>query len=171
MPPKASGAYGVSDLIFLYRRPHLILWITVAGAAANFVAAWPLIALYGVTGAALAALLGTAAAALARRALLRSSFGIAVPLRHSAAPLLAAAASLAAALVLMTMPFADRSARRHAVAALAIYWGVLRVALRLTGESARSLISLRSVRCGQWRQLSGSRNISAPSVFLHQRYR
>ena len=96
-----QGAYGVSDLIFLYRRPYLILWITAIGAAVNFAVAWPLIARYSLTGAAFAALLGTAAAALARRALLRSSFGIAVPLRHGAAPLFAAATSLAAALILI----------------------------------------------------------------------
>jgi O-antigen/teichoic acid export membrane protein len=130
-----QGAYGVSDLIFFDRRPHLILWITAAGAVVNLVAAWPLIALDGVTGAALAALLGTAAAALTRRGLLRSSFGIAVPLRHSAAPLLAAAASLAA-LASMRLPLADPIRLVGAlIAGLAIYWAVLRVALRVTGES------------------------------------
>jgi O-antigen/teichoic acid export membrane protein len=131
-----QGAYGVSDLIFLYRRPHLALWITAAGVAVNFAVAWPLIALYSVTGAALAALLGTAATAFTRRWLLRSSFGIAVPLRHSAAPLLAAAASLVAALALMTLPLADPiRLGAQIVVGLAIYWAVLRITLKLTGES------------------------------------
>ena len=131
-----QGAYGVSDLIFFYRRPHLILWITAVGAAVNCIAAVPLIARYGVNGAALAALLGTAAAALTRRWFLRSSFGIAVPLHHSAAPLLAAAVSAAAALALMALPLA--APIRFAVAliaGLAIYWAALRLLLKLTGES------------------------------------
>ena len=130
-----QGAYGVSDLIFLYRRPQLILWITAAGAAVNLAAARPLIAFYGVNGAALAALLGVAAAALTRRALLRSNFGIAVPLHHSAAPLLAAAASVAASVAVMTLPLAEPLRLAAAlVASLAIYWVVLRVVLRLTRE-------------------------------------
>lgn len=130
-----QGAYGVSDLIFLYRRPHLILWITAAGAAANLAVAWPFMALYGVTGAAFAALFGTAVAAFARRQLLRSSFGIAVPLRHGAAPLFAAAAGLAASQALITLPWANPIRLAILIAGLAIYWAVLRVALRLTGES------------------------------------
>ena len=131
-----QGAYGVSDLIFLYRRPHLILWITMTGVVVNFAAAWPLIALYGVTGAALAALLGIAAAALNRRWFLRSTFAIAVPMHHSAAPLLAAAASLIAALALMTLPLPNLIRLTSAlVVGLAVYWIALRVAIKVTGEN------------------------------------
>ena len=129
-----QGAYGVSDLLFFYRRPHLILWITAAGTVTNFIAAWPLIRLYDVTGAALAALLGIAVAALIRRGLLRSTFSIAVPLHHSAAPLLAAAASLVVAIVMMTLPFTDPMHVGALIAGLVTYWAVLKVALRLTGE-------------------------------------
>jgi O-antigen/teichoic acid export membrane protein len=129
-----QGAYGVSDLIFLYRRPHLILWITAAGTVTNFIAAWPLIRLYDVTGAALAALLGIAVAALIRRGLLRSTFSIAVPLHHSAAPLLAAAASLVVAIAMLTLPFTDPMHVAALIAGLVTYWAVLKVALRLTGE-------------------------------------
>jgi O-antigen/teichoic acid export membrane protein len=131
-----QGAYGVSDLIFFYRRPHLILWITAVGAAVNCIAALPLIARYGVNGAALAALLGTVAAALTRRQLLRSSFGIAVPLHHSAAPLLAAAASVAAVFALLALPLAPPIRLAVALfAALAIYWALLRIVSRFTGQS------------------------------------
>jgi O-antigen/teichoic acid export membrane protein len=130
-----QGAYGVSDLIFFYRRPHLILWITVTAAAVNVAGAWALIPLYGLTGAALAALLGTAAAAFNRRTLLRSKFGIAVPLHHSAAPLFAAALSLAAALALIRLPLPDPFHLAALMASLAIYWAVLRIAVRFTGES------------------------------------
>lgn len=131
-----QGAYGVSDLIFFYRRPQFILWITAVGAAVNFLAALPLIGRYGVNGAALAALLGTLAAAFTRRWLLRSNFGIAVPMHHSAAPLLAAAASVVAAFVLMRLPWADPIRYGIAfIAGLAIYWAVLRGLVRLTGEN------------------------------------
>lgn len=131
-----QGAYGVSDLIFLYRRPQLILWLTAAGAAVNVAAAWALIASCGVTGAAQAALLGTLAAAFTRRWLLRSNFGIAVPLHHSAAPILAGAASVAVALPLMALPWPVPIRLTAAlITGLAVYWGVLRVVLRFTGES------------------------------------
>jgi hypothetical protein len=81
-------------------------------------------------------LLGTATAALTRRWLLRSRFGIAVPLHHSAGPLLAAAASVAASVAVMTLPLAEPIRLASAlIAGLAIYWIVLRVVLRLTGES------------------------------------
>lgn len=130
-----QGAYGVSDLIFLYRRPQLILWVTATGAAANVAGAWALIRLYGLNGAALAALLGTAAAAFTRRQLLRSRFQIAVPLRYSAAPIFAAVVSLAAAIGLMKLPFSDPFHLCAMVASLAVYWAALRLAVRLTGES------------------------------------
>jgi O-antigen/teichoic acid export membrane protein len=131
-----QGAYGVSDLIFFYRRPQFILWITAAGGVVNLAAAQPLIALYGVNGAALAALLGTAVAALTRRWFLRSRFGIAVPLHHSAAPLLAAVGSVAAASALMALPLAAPIRLGGAlIIGLAVYWVVLRLMLRLMGES------------------------------------
>jgi O-antigen/teichoic acid export membrane protein len=133
-----QGAFGVSDLILLYRRPAFILWITAIGAAVNIAAGWPLIAHYGVTGAALAALLAYAAAALARRMLLRLGFGIQVPLRHAAAPLAAAAAGLAATLGLLALPLAGAPRFGLAFAGgLLIYWIALRLALRLTGASLK----------------------------------
>jgi hypothetical protein len=96
----------------------------------------PLIARYGVNGAALAALLGTVAAALTRRQLLRSNFGIAVPLHHSAAPLLAAAVSVAVAFALLALPLGSPIRLGVAlIAGLAIYWAVLRMMTKLTGES------------------------------------
>jgi O-antigen/teichoic acid export membrane protein len=133
-----QGAFGVSDLILLYRRPAFILSITAIGAAVNIAAGWPLIAYLGVTGAALAALLAYVAAALARRALLRAGFGISVPLRHAAAPLAGAAAGLAAALGLLALPLADPLRFGLAFAAgLLVYWVALRLALRLMGESLK----------------------------------
>ncbi|HEY5712594.1 MAG TPA: lipopolysaccharide biosynthesis protein [Allosphingosinicella sp.] len=131
-----QGAYGVSDLIFLYRRPQIILAVTGAGALVNLAAGWALIPLWGVSGAALAALLAAAAAALVRRQFLRSGFGINIPWRHGAAPLAAAAAALAVALPLMHLPAADPIRYGAALAAgLAAYALVLMAMLRLTRET------------------------------------
>ena len=38
-----QGAFGVSDLIFLYRRPAALLWVTATWIAVNFAAGWLLI--------------------------------------------------------------------------------------------------------------------------------
>jgi O-antigen/teichoic acid export membrane protein len=132
-----QGAYGVSDLIFLYRRPRHILTITAVGALVNLAAAWPLIARFGVTGAAAAALLAAIAAALVRRALLRASFDAAVPIRHGAIPLAAALAAAAAAFALLKLPLADPFRLGLALAAsLGLYAALLRLSradFKLTG--------------------------------------
>lgn len=131
-----QGAYGVSDLIFFYRRPHFILWMTAVGAAVNVAAAIPLIHYFGVTGAAGAALLAYIAAALARRAFLKRAFDIAVPVRYGGAPLAAAAAGIAGAGALLSLPFAEPLRLGLALAAgLGLYWAVLSLLLRAAGET------------------------------------
>jgi O-antigen/teichoic acid export membrane protein len=132
-----QGAFGVSDLIFLYRRPQLIVVITLISASVNLVAGWLMIDRYGVTGGALAALLAVASAAIARRMLLRSGFGVDVPLRYVAAPLSAAAANVGIALIVLAAPL-ENDALRLGVAALlglVAYAAVLKGALWATGES------------------------------------
>jgi O-antigen/teichoic acid export membrane protein len=130
-----QGAFGVSDLIFLYRRPTALLWVTATWTAVNFAAGWLLIPPYGVDGAALAALLAIAAAALVRRYLLRSGFQAAVPLRNAAPPLAGLAAGLGAALLVMMLPLDERLRLALASAAgLLAYWAALRLALRLAGR-------------------------------------
>jgi O-antigen/teichoic acid export membrane protein len=52
-----QGAWGVSDLILLYRRPAYILWLTAIGAAVNVAACVALVPRFGVEGAAAAALI------------------------------------------------------------------------------------------------------------------
>jgi O-antigen/teichoic acid export membrane protein len=136
MAETIQGAYGVSDLIFLYRRPQIILWITGAGALVNFAAGWPLILSAGVTGAALAALLAAIAAALVRRHFLRARFAIFVPWRHGAAPLVAAAAAIAVAYFAMWSPAAEPIRLGLALAGgLGAYALCLAALLRLGGES------------------------------------
>ena len=132
-----QGAFGVSDLIFFYRRPQMVILITLVSASVNVVAGWLLIARFGVTGGALAALLAATGAAIARQALLRALFGIALPLRYVAAPLSAAAANLGVALIVIALPLEDEALRLGLAAffGFAAYLAVLKGALWATGES------------------------------------
>jgi O-antigen/teichoic acid export membrane protein len=93
-----QGALGVSDLIILYHRPLSSLRITSANIVCNVAAGCLLMGPFGVTGAAMAVLIGVAAGAVLRRWTLRRSFGVSVPLHHSAGPLAAASVAVAAAL-------------------------------------------------------------------------
>jgi len=132
-----QGAFGVSDLIFFYRRPQMVILITLVSATVNVVAGWLLIERYGVTGGAIAALLAAAGAAIARRALLRILFAVAVPLLYVAAPLSAAAADLGVALIVLALPL-DSAALGLGLAfllGLAAYAAVLKGALWATGQS------------------------------------
>jgi O-antigen/teichoic acid export membrane protein len=133
-----QGAFGVSDLIFLYRRPTSLLWVTAIWVAVNLTVGWLLVPAYGVEGAALAALLAILAAALARRLLLHKGFGAAVPLSRAAPQFVAALAGLAAAFGSMQLMagVADWAWLSLACAlGLAVYWRALLIALHLTGQS------------------------------------
>ncbi len=94
-----QGALGLGDLIFVYRRPRLGLWITAASIAVGLVSGMVFIAWWGISGAGLAVLLSFAARALHRRYALSARFGVRVPIGHSAGPLAAAAVGAAAALL------------------------------------------------------------------------
>ena len=98
-----QGAFGVSDLIILYRRPLAQLAITSANIAINLVAGWLLIGPLGVTGAGLSVLAGVAAGALIRRISLGLYFGIRVPLHYSAGPIAAAGLAVAAAFAVQAL--------------------------------------------------------------------
>ena len=141
------GAFGVADLILLYRRPAATLWITGLGLLVNFAGAALLIGGYGISGAAFAVLVAVAFSALLRRHLLRASFGLVIPLAYNLAPLaaLAAAASagLAAALLLAGLPGLPRDLALLAVA-LGAYAAVLRVWMR----GRRPSVFLAELRAG-----------------------
>lgn len=124
-----QGAYGVSDLILLYRRPAYIIWLTAIGAAVNVLACVALVPRFGVEGAAAAALVAYLAANLARRLFLARSFAIHVPVAYASAPLLAGAAGIAAALAFAGMP------GLAFVTGLAAYGATLGAALRLGGTN------------------------------------
>jgi O-antigen/teichoic acid export membrane protein len=128
-----QGAFGVSELILLYRRPSLALWITAASAAANVAAAWLLIDRFGLDGAALAVLVAVAVGALVRRIVLRTQFGIVVPLVYVAGPLAAAAVSAGAAFAILQI-----RPDLHLVAlvvGLGAYGAALKSWLMITGDS------------------------------------
>ena len=83
-------------------------------------------------------MLAAIAAALVRRALLRASFGAAVPVGHGAVPLAAAVIGLAAAFALLLAPLAEPTHLGLALAGgLALYWIALRLLLRATGADLK----------------------------------
>jgi O-antigen/teichoic acid export membrane protein len=87
-------ALSVGDLVFVYLRPRLGLWLTLASIVAGLAAALLLIPALGLTGAGLSVLLSYSLRALLRSWLLRAVFDVAIPRAHVAGPL--AAATLAA---------------------------------------------------------------------------
>ena len=120
-----QGAFGVSDLILLYRRPVYILWLTAIGAVVNVVACLALVPRFGVEGAAAAALIAYVAANFARRVFLARGFAIHVPLAYAGAPVVAGAAGAAAAAALAGVP------GLACFTGLAVYALTLGAALRL----------------------------------------
>ena len=135
-----QGAFSVSDLLLLYLRARLALWVIAAMIVVNVATAVPLIAAYGIDGAALSVLLAIVAGAILRRALLKSRFGLAPPLAHSAGPLLAAmVAGVAAVAVHRAVPIhAAPPVHLGALAGvLLLYWACLWVWQRTTGETLR----------------------------------
>ena len=145
-----QGAFGVSELIILYRKPLSQLGIVAANIIVNAMAGILLIGPLGVTGAGLSVLIGVAAGALVRRASLRAHFGFGVPLHHSAGPIAAAALAALAAFALPgwlgagSLPVLD--ALRLA-AALGSYALLLKLWVSVSGESM-TLVNLRAAADG-----------------------
>ena len=140
-----QGAFGVGDLILLYRQPLLVLRITLAAVAVNLVAGWALIEAMGITGAALSVLIAIAASAAVRRMSLKSRFGIEVPLHHSAGPFAAALVAAAAAAGTVWLTPADGLVVSVAAlaAALIFYAAVLKLWLAVTRDSL-ALVEFRA---------------------------
>jgi O-antigen/teichoic acid export membrane protein len=127
-----QGAFGVSELILLYRRPALVLSIAAAGAAANLLLAWLLVGRFGLDGAAVAVLAAVAMAALLRRFTLRRQFGIRIPAGHSAGP---AAAAILASAAAWGVHVATAQPLLVLGAALAAYALALKAWLAASGET------------------------------------
>ena len=131
------GAFGVAETILLYRRPELAVGITSACIAINLAAAWLLVPPFGANGAAAAVLIAVAAGALIRRHLLRTRFDVSVPLTHSAGPILAGAAGVAAAWLVQDMvlvPGASWTVLLPLAAGLGVYGAALKAWMAATGE-------------------------------------
>jgi O-antigen/teichoic acid export membrane protein len=133
-----QGAFGVSDLIILYRRPLAQLSITATNIAVNLAAGVALIGPLGVTGAGLSVLVGVAAGAFIRRRSLRAHFGLRLPLFYHSGPLGAALVAAAAAFALSGLLGAEPAPLVHGarlIAGIALYALLLRLWLAATGES------------------------------------
>jgi len=133
-----QGAFGVSDLILLYRRSALALGVTLVSVIVNLAAGLLLIGPLGATGAALAVLLAMSAGAIVRRQMLRHAMGVRIPLRHGAGPIVSAMAAIGVgACVEHWLPLGRDIAVHGAtlIAALAAYGAILWAWLSVTRES------------------------------------
>ena len=122
-----QSALGIGDLVFVYLRPRIGLYLTLASIALGIVTALLLIPRLGITGAAFALLAAYALRTVLRSLVLRRSFALAVPHAHLAGPFAAAAAGAVAVLVIP-------NAWAAAAAGLALYAATLLVWLRMTGQ-------------------------------------
>lgn len=131
-----QGAFGLGDLIFVYRRPGLGLWITALSIVVGLVLGVALIPVWGVTGAGVAVLVSYWIRAWHRRLVLSREFGVKVPFRYSVGPLTAALLGTVAALaatrlnVSPTMLYVVVT-----VAGLSVFGVALLVWLRVTGST------------------------------------
>jgi O-antigen/teichoic acid export membrane protein len=130
-----QAAFSVGDLVFVYLKPRLGLWLTLASIAIGVAAALLLIPRWGVSGAALSVLAAYTVRAMWRSVVLRGRFHFDAPHTHHAGPFVAAAAGIAAAAA--ARPFAHGwSGDAIALAAgLAAYGAVLFLWLRVRRES------------------------------------
>lgn len=135
-----QGAFSIGDLLLLYLRARLALWVTVAMIAVHLATATPLIAAYGIDGAAISVLIAIGAGAVLRRMLLQTRFGVSAPLWHSAGPLLAASVAAVAAVAAHRIISIDAAPAIHLAAfaiVLALYVAGLWLWQRATGETLR----------------------------------
>jgi O-antigen/teichoic acid export membrane protein len=139
-----QGAFGIGDLILLYRQPMLVLRLTLAMVAVQLSAGALLVPQLGVTGAALSVLAAILTGALIRRLSLRREFGVKVPVHYSLGPLVAAAAALGAAVGTALMVPAGAVGTLLALAvALGAYAAALRMWLAATGDTL-ALVEFRT---------------------------
>lgn len=125
-----QSALGVGDLIFVYLRPRIGLYLTLASVAAGIATALLLIPVFGIAGGAWSFFAAYALRALLRFALLHHRFGVPVPYAYLNGPIFAAGG--AAALVLaVEHPTLGLGAGLAAYAVLLALW------LKATGQDLR----------------------------------
>ena len=130
-----QAAFSIGDLVFVYLKPRLGLWLTLASILVGVVAALLLIPRLGIAGAALSVLAAYGIRALWRGALLRLKFHLDVPHTHHAGPFVAAAAGVAAAAAARTAAGGPPAQALALGAGLAAYGAILFLWLRVRRES------------------------------------
>jgi O-antigen/teichoic acid export membrane protein len=123
-----QSALGIGDLVFVYLRPRIGLYLTLIGIAVGIAAALLLIPHFGITGAAFALFAAYALRTILRSLVLRTRFDLATPHAHIAGPF-AAAAIAAVAVWLIPNDLAAGAA------GLALYAIVLLAWLKASGQS------------------------------------
>ena len=122
-----QSALGIGDLIFVYLRPRIGLYLTMISIAVGIATALLLIPRFGITGAAFALFAAYALRSLLRSLVLRARFAVAVPRSHLAGPFAAAALATAAAFLVPSDLLAT-------ALGMALYGFVLIAWLKATGQ-------------------------------------
>lgn len=122
-----QSALGVGDLVFIYLKPRIGLYLTAASIAAGALAASLLIPSFGITGAAFALLAAYGLRSVLRFAVLHRQFAMPVPHAHLMGPLLAAGAAGGVVLAIPSPPLA-------LAAGLALYAALVALWLKLAGQ-------------------------------------
>jgi O-antigen/teichoic acid export membrane protein len=132
-----QAALSIGDLVFVYLRPKLGLWLTLGSIAVGIAAALLLVPPLGIEGAALSVLAAYGLRAALRSIVLRLRFHLDVPHSHNAGPVAAAALGIAAVLATrllpLRLPFAFDPL--PLVAGLGFYAAALAAWLALSGQS------------------------------------
>jgi O-antigen/teichoic acid export membrane protein len=95
-----QSALGIGDLVFVYLRPRVGLYLTLISIVVGVGAALLLIPRFGITGAAFALLAAYALRTILRSLVLSTRFGVAIQHAHLAGPFAAAAVAAGAVLLI-----------------------------------------------------------------------
>ena len=132
-----QAAFSIGDLVFVYLKPKLGLWLTLASIGVGIVAALLLIPKWGVAGAALSVLAAYSVRAVWRSVVLRGRFQLDVPHSHHAGPFVAAAFGTAAAAAAHRLEGGIAGDALALLAGLSVYGAILFLWLRLRRQSLK----------------------------------
>lgn len=144
-----QSALGIGDLIFVYLKPRIGLYLTFVSILAGVAAALLLIPTFGITGAAFALLAAFALRSVLRFAVLHARFGVPVPHAHFAGPLLAAGAGAVAALAIPTPVFALAAGLAMYVVLLIFWLKITHQSIVLSGFNAEEAPATASPQAGR----------------------
>src|SRR3954471_15568817 len=130
-----QAAFSIGDLVFVYLRPQLGLWLTLASIAVGVAAALILIPALGLSGAALSVLAAYSVRAAMRSIVLRARFHFEIPHSHHVGPFVAAALGTAAVFAARLVPVRLPLDPLPLVAGLALYALALAAWLSLRKQS------------------------------------